>query len=132
MRRKRRCYTLEERIQKFEGKASPRKVPGTVVRAARQQGLARAPLPDSSPCSRLLDFILANATYGQDGHWYYIGPVRLAADIAQVEHKQSFRCMRRFIDNGLLEKYGRNRKGRPQQYRIHLKTALQKKDAPHD
>lgn len=120
--RKRRCYTIEERIQKFEKRAIPRKVPDSTIAPAKQQGLARAPLPDTSPCSRLLDFILANATKGQDGHWYFLGALRLAADMAQVHHTQARRCIRRFIANGLLEEYGKVRPCTPKQYRVHLKT----------
>lgn len=120
--KKRRNYTLEERLQKFAEKASPCKIPTQYMTAARRQGLSREPLPDTSSCNRLLTFILENATYGKDGYWYYIGPMTLAAAVAQVDRKQSYRCVCRFIKNGLLERYGDTPRGKPQQYRIHLKT----------
>lgn len=120
--RKRRCYTLEERIQKFESKALPRKAPENAVDATKRQALARGPLPDSSPCSRLMTVILNNLTKGQDGNWYFLCAIRLAADLSGMDPKQARRCMRRFKENGILEEYGKVRRCTPKQYLIHLKT----------
>lgn len=117
--RKRKTRTIEERIWKFQDEKSARPV---TINAGQKtlvmlQGLARQGTFHTS-CGRLLQFVLEHATKGADGNWYYLGPVNLAADAANVEHKQALRCMKRFVENGVLEKIDREGGGKVKPYRI--------------
>lgn len=94
------------------------------AKRAREMGLRAKPRPAEGSCGRLLDVILAHLTRRDDETWEFHGAVRTAADVAGVAHRQAVRCIRRFVENGLLtpveEQQGRSPVGRPKVYRVNL------------